>query len=59
MFNNICFSIDLYIYYYKYFILNPLFNNYKDGIITRNDYYRNYNDFYFNLIITHNYLILQ
>ena len=57
MFNNINITIDNYIYFYKFFILNYQFNQYLKGFISYNDYYNIYNTYYFNLIKVHNNIL--
>ena len=47
---------NLYLIYYKYFILNYQFILLKNNKINFNDYYNNYNSIYINLIIINNIL---
>ena len=53
MFSNINKQTDIYIYYYKYFILNKYWNDYLNNKITYIDYYK-YNDLYLNQIYLNN-----
>ncbi len=54
MLNNIKFQTDIYIYYYKYFLLNKYWNDYLNDKITRNEYYK-YNDIYTEQIKLYNH----
>ena len=58
MFNNTLFYTDLYIDYYKYFILNKYWSLFIDKQITRDLYYK-YNDYYINQILLFNILSLR
>jgi len=56
MFENCNYDIEFYIYLYKHTILQSAFISYMKKEISREDYYDNYNDIYFNLIKLHNKL---
>ena len=45
MFKNIKIKTDIYIYYYKYFLLNKYWIDYLNDKITYDNYYK-YNAFY-------------
>lgn len=56
MFFNIKNNIDVFIYYYKFFVLNQLWKKYLNNQITFGEYYE-YNQFYFNQIQFYNFCI--
>lgn len=56
MFKQIKLQTDIYILYYKYFLLNNYFNDYLNDNISYSEYYNNYNTHYMNQIQLYNNL---
>jgi len=56
MFAKLKLQTDIYIYYYKCFVLNYYFDEYLNDKINYNDYYNLYNAHYMNQITLYNFL---